>query len=149
MTIASAEPLVLCHGAGWSGTSSANTWARNLAGLGERFHVFAADKLGSGLTDNPLSSDDYSIQGQVAHMWAFMRVAGLGDQEFHMLGQSRGGYLATRIALEHADQTRSLIVVDSATLAPDDGSYAERRRRLLGNEQSDLGGETRARTREH
>src|ERR671933_1782250 len=86
-----AEPLVLCHGAGWSGTSSANTWARNLRALGQRFHVFAADKLASGMTGNPPTLEGYSIQGQVAHMWAFMRAAGLGDREFHLLGQSRGG----------------------------------------------------------
>ncbi|HYY87689.1 MAG TPA: alpha/beta hydrolase [Chloroflexota bacterium] len=145
----SAEPLVLCHGAGWSGTSSANTFARNLRGLGERFHVFAADKLGSGLTGNPPTEDGYSIQGQVAHMWAFMRAVGLGDTPFHILGQSRGGYLAARTALEHADQVSSLVVVDSATLAPEDGQGAERRRRLLGNEDSDLGPDPRTRMREH
>jgi 2-hydroxy-6-oxonona-2,4-dienedioate hydrolase len=147
----SAEPLVVCHGAGWTGTSSANTWARNLRGLGEQFHVFAADKLASGLTDNPNTEDGYSIEGQVAHWWAFMRAVGLGGSNtaFHILGQSRGGYLAARTALEHADQVKSLIVVDSATLAPDDGQGAERRRRLLGNEDTDLGPDTRTRMREH
>jgi pimeloyl-ACP methyl ester carboxylesterase len=145
-----AEPLVMCHGAGWSGTSSANTFARNVQGLGKHFHVFAADKLGSGLTGNPLSPDGYSIQGQVAHQWAFMRAVGLADRPFHLLGQSRGGYLAARLALEHPDQTMSLVVVDSATLAPDDGRGAERRRRVLGNEYDDLGGDdTRKRMREH
>jgi pimeloyl-ACP methyl ester carboxylesterase len=145
-----ADPLVLCHGAGWSGTSSANTFARNLKGLGEAFHVFAADKLGSGLTGNPLTPEGYSIQGQVAHMWAFMRAVALGEREFHILGQSRGGYLAGRTALEHADQVKSLVVVDSASLAPDDGMRDERRRRLLGDEFGDLGGEdTRQRMREH
>jgi pimeloyl-ACP methyl ester carboxylesterase len=145
----SAEPLVLCHGAGWTGTSSANTWARNLRGLGRQFHVFAADKLASGLTDNPKTEEGYSIQGQVAHWWAFMRAVGLGEREFHILGQSRGGYLAARTALEHPDQVKSLVVVDSATLAPDDGQGAERRRRLLGNEDTDLGPDTRTRMREH
>ena len=145
-----AEPLVLCHGAGWSGTSSANTFARNLKGLGERFHVFAADKLGSGLTGNPLTPEGYSIEGQVAHMWAFMRAVGLGQHDFHLLGQSRGGYLASRLALEHADQTKSLVVVDSATLAPEDGKRQERRRQVLGDEYNDLGGDdTRTRMREH
>jgi 4,5:9,10-diseco-3-hydroxy-5,9,17-trioxoandrosta-1(10),2-diene-4-oate hydrolase len=145
----SAEPLVLSHGAGWTGTSSANTWTRNLGGLARSFHVFAADKLGSGLTDNPPTEDGYSIQGQVAHWWAFMRAVGLGEREFHLVGQSRGGYLAARTALEHAEQVKTLTVVDSATLAPDDGQGAERRRRLLGNEESDLGPDTRTRMREH
>ena len=145
----SADPLVLCHGAGWSGTSSANTWARNLKGLGQQFHVFAADKLASGLTGNPPTEAGYSIEGQVAHMWAFMRAVGLADRPFHIVGQSRGGYLAARTALEHPDQTKSLVVVDSATLAPDDGQGAERRRRLLGNEDTDLGPDPRTRMREH
>ena len=36
------EPMVLVHGEGWSGHSSANTWSKNIPGLAKRFHVFAA-----------------------------------------------------------------------------------------------------------
>ena len=123
------EPMVLCHGAGWSGTSSANTWTLNLAGLSSRFDVYAADKLGSGRTDNPASDDDYTIQAQVAHMYGFIRAMGI--EQCHMVGQSRGGYLATRLTLEHPEMVKTLVVVDSATLAPEVGDIDARRGKLF------------------
>src|SRR4051812_18355294 len=61
--VGSGEPMVLVHGLGFGGTSSANTWSLNLGGLGARFHVYAPDKLASGLTDNPRSDDDLNIRG--------------------------------------------------------------------------------------
>ncbi len=57
------EPMVLVHGEGWSGHSSANTWSKNIPGLSKRFHVFAVDKLASGMTGNPL--DDISVLSHV------------------------------------------------------------------------------------
>src|SRR5262249_60591424 len=57
------EPMILVHGEGFSGHSSANVWSKNITGLGQRFHVFAADKLASGLTGNPLYDKDYNIHG--------------------------------------------------------------------------------------
>jgi pimeloyl-ACP methyl ester carboxylesterase len=127
-----AEPLLLCHGAGWSRTSSTNTWCRNPERTGELLHVFAADKLASGLTGNLATPDAYSIQH---------RSPTCGRSCAPAASRSRvppawpitGGYPAARIALGHPDQTRSLIVVDSAPVVPDDGSYAQRRRQLLGN----------------
>ena len=119
-----AEVMVLCHGGGWQGASSANTWTRNLPGLGERFHCFAADKLASGMTDNPKSDDDYTIEAQTAHMYDFIRTMGI--EKCHMVGQSRGGYQAARITLEHPELVKTLVVVDSGTLAPEIGSSDER-----------------------
>ncbi len=63
------EPMVLVHGEGWSGHSSANTWSKNIPGLSKRFHVFAVDKLAAGMTGNPLDDKDYNIQGEVEHMY--------------------------------------------------------------------------------
>lgn len=133
--VGSGHPMVLCHGAGFSGTSSANTWALNLPGLGQRFHVFAADKLASGMTDNPKSDDDFTIQAQVRHMYASIRAVGIDT--CYMVGQSRGGYLATRLTLEHPEMVKALVVVDSATLAPDVGNIEERRGRLFEGEPDD------------
>lgn len=133
--VGSGEPMVLCHGAGWAGSSSANTWAPVLAGLGQRFHVFAADKLASGMTDNPESDDDYTIEAQINHMYRFIRTVGL--DRVHLVGQSRGGYMATRLTLEHPEMARTLVVVDSATTAPDAPDFAERRRKLFANQPSD------------
>lgn len=124
----SGEHMVLCHGAGWSGSSSANVWAYNIPGLAERLHVYAADKIASGMTANPRSPDEYTIGAQVQHMYDFIRTAGI--ERCHMVGQSRGGYLATRITLEHPELVKTLVVCDSATLAPEVGDLAQRRARL-------------------
>src|SRR5579885_2929305 len=56
--------MLLCHGAGWTGSSSANTWTLCLPHLAKNFHAFAADKLASGMTDNPKSPEGYTIQEQ-------------------------------------------------------------------------------------
>jgi hypothetical protein len=40
------EPMVLVHGEGWSGHSSANFWSKNIPGLAKRFHVYALDRVG-------------------------------------------------------------------------------------------------------
>lgn len=123
-------PVVLLHGAGWRGESSGNTFVPIFPFLGEHFRIIAPDKLGSGLTGNPGAPEGYTQEAQVEHMSAFIRSLDLGD-EVLVIGQSRGGYLATRVALENQDIVKQLVVVDSATLAPEVGDFEERRRQLF------------------
>jgi len=78
------EPMILAHGEGFSGHSSANVWSKNLPALGKRFHVFAADKLASGLTGNPLDDKDYNIQGEVEHAYQFIKAQRL--DKVHLVG---------------------------------------------------------------
>src|SRR3990172_5755771 len=114
------EPMVLVHGEGWSGHSSANTWVKNIPGLGQRFHVFAVDKLAAGMTGNPLDDKDFNIQGEVEHMFQFIQAMKLG--RIHLVGQSRGGGLAFFLSVLHSDVVRTLVIVDSNTAAPDYGA---------------------------
>ncbi|MBV9119764.1 MAG: alpha/beta hydrolase [Chloroflexi bacterium] len=125
----SGEPMLLCHG-GLPGASSANVWTLNIPGLGEHFHVFAADKMGSGLTDNPDLGRAHTISEQTEHIYRFIRSRGV-DGGLHLVGQSFGGYTATRIALEHPELVKTLTIVDSATTAPEVGDYNERRRQAV------------------
>jgi pimeloyl-ACP methyl ester carboxylesterase len=126
------EPMLLVHGSGFSGTASANTWYRNLPGLGERFHVFAPDKLAAGMTDNPNSDEDFTIRGEVEHMYQFIRTMNIAP--VHLVGQSRGGGLAFLLAVNHPDVVKTLVIVDSSTAAPPAGDdRANRRRRLFAH----------------
>ena len=72
------EAMVLVHGEGWSGHSSANVWSKDIPLFAERFHVLAPDKLGSGMTENPKDDNDLNIQGEVDHIYDFIRVMKLG-----------------------------------------------------------------------
>lgn len=114
------EPVVLVHGEGFSGHSSANSWARNIPGLAKRFHVLAADKLASGLTGNPVDDKDYNLEGEVEHMYQFIRTMKLG--RVHIVGQSRGGILVLFLASLHPDVVKSLTIVNSANASPDVGT---------------------------
>jgi 2-hydroxy-6-oxonona-2,4-dienedioate hydrolase len=129
------EAMLLCHGGNPSGTSSANTWAPNLTGLGKRFRVLAADRLACGMTDNPQDKKDYTMAATVDHMGNFMTTLGL--ENVHMVGQSTGGYVAARLALEHRDKVKTLTIVDSATLGPPVGDFAQRRKILFAGRPDD------------
>lgn len=110
------EPMVLIHGEGYSGHSSANFWSKNIPGLAKHFHVFALDRLGSGLTDNPKSDKDYTIHAEMAHIVEFIHTLNLG--KVHLVGQSHGGGMSMFIAVEHPDVVRSIVIIDSITAAP-------------------------------
>ncbi|MEI6667198.1 MAG: alpha/beta hydrolase [Acidobacteriota bacterium] len=110
------EAMVLVHGEGWSGHSSANTWSKNIPGLAKRFHVFAADKMSSGMTGNPLDDKDYNIQGEVEHMYQFILAMKVG--KVHLVGQSRGGGCVFFLAIAHPEIVKTLTIVDTGTASP-------------------------------
>lgn len=110
------EPLVLVHGGGWSGQDSANIWSKNISGLAKRFHVLAPDKLGSGLTANPRSDGDYTIQAEVEHIYQFVQTKKLG--RVHLVGQGRGGACALFLTVAHPEIVRTLTIANSLTAAP-------------------------------
>jgi 2-hydroxy-6-oxonona-2,4-dienedioate hydrolase len=128
-------PLLLWHGDEFGGVGSASTWSLNLEGLSRRFRVIAADRLGQGFTDVSPEAD-YSVDAVLQHMNGFIRAMRL--QDVHVVGQSRGAYFATRLTLDNPDLVRSLVVVDTATLAPEAGSTQERLTHLLAGAPSDL-----------
>jgi len=111
------EPMVLVHGGGFAGYYSANVWSTNIKGLATKYHVFAADKLASGMTDNPKDDKDFNIQGEVEHMYRFIQAMKLG--KVHLVGQSRGAGLAWLLAIGHPEVVKTLVMVDSATASPD------------------------------
>src|SRR5690349_8511250 len=115
-------PVVLIHGGSFSHVENAEDWEHNVDGLSVAFHVVAFDKLGNGFTDNPPTPDDYLIGRTVDHAAGLIRTLGLGPA--HVVGHSRGGYTATRLALQHPDAVQTLTIVDSSTLmAPHNPQY--------------------------
>ena len=56
------------------------------------------------------------MSAAVAHVVDFLRLLGKGP--YHLVGHSRGGYVACRITLDQPDLVRSCFMIDSATSAP-------------------------------
>lgn len=113
------EPVVFIYGGNFgSDTSapSAQCWDTIFGPLSERFRVIALDKLGQGYTDNPRRDEDYTMAAVVRHATDFIRALDLPP--VHLVGHSRGGYAAARLALEAQHLVRSLTIVNSGTLTP-------------------------------
>jgi 2-hydroxy-6-oxonona-2,4-dienedioate hydrolase len=117
------DAMVLVHGEGWSGRYSANIWSKNIPLFAKRFHVLAPDKVGSGMTGNPQDDNGLNIQGEVDHLYDFIRAMKLGT--VHLVGQSRGGACVFFLALQHPEVVRDLVIVDSNTAAPEAASTNE------------------------
>ena len=78
----SGEPLVLFHGGNFGSNDAADCsldWGLNFDALSQWFHVYAVDKLGQGMTDNPRSDDDYTMAAVVRHALAFLETLKLGN----------------------------------------------------------------------
>jgi 2-hydroxy-6-oxonona-2,4-dienedioate hydrolase len=125
----SGEPLVLVHGGeiGVIGGAGALLWDRNIAGLAAHFRVIAVDRLGEGKTENPRREEDYTAEAVLRHLYEFLRALGLARA--HLVGQSRGAYWITRLALEHPEIVKTLVICNSATLAPEGTDSALEQRR--------------------
>lgn len=113
------EPLVLLHGAGFTGSAMADTWVPVIPGFAKRFRVFAPDKLGSGLTGNPLDDKDYNIQGEIEHTYQFIQTLKLGP--VHIIGNSRGAGLAFFLAVLHPEVVKTVVIQNSGTASPESG----------------------------
>ena len=105
-------PVVLFHGAA-PGASAQVNWQLNIEPLAAAgFTVYAYDQAGYGRTDNPA---DLSIEYRVTHAKAFIDALKL--DRYHVVGNSVGGYIAARLALEDS-RVGKFVTTTSGTLAP-------------------------------
>lgn len=105
-------PVVMFHGAA-PGASAQVNWQLNIEPLaGAGFTVYAYDQAGYGRSDNPA---DLSIEYRVSHAKAF--IAALKLEHYHVIGNSVGGYIAARLALEDP-RVGKFVTTTSGTLAP-------------------------------
>jgi pimeloyl-ACP methyl ester carboxylesterase len=112
------EPLVLIHGGDFGSTYSLDGWSLVLPDLARRFRVVAFDKLGQGHTADPRSEGEHTWPPLFRHAVALLDELALGPA--HLVGHSMGALLASRIAFEWPELSRTLVVVDSNTAAADD-----------------------------
>ena len=112
------EPLVLFPGGNYASLYSLDAFTLNFEGLAKHFHVFAIDKLGQGHSGNPLHDRDWTVEALVEYTHKLL--VALGISKAHLLGHSRGGLLIARLAMDYPGIAKSLVCVDTNTLAPED-----------------------------
>ncbi len=115
------EPLVLVHGGQFGPGYSLDSWSLNLPVLAQHFRVYALDRLGQGHTDNPQSDDDYTFEAVYRHFHGFLDAVGIGPA--HFVGHSRGALPISRLAMDAPERVRTLTVMSSNTLAPEDPTF--------------------------
>ena len=105
----SGDPVVFIHGSGPGVTAYAN-WRLSLPLLADRFHCYAPDMVGFGFTDRP-ADISYGLQAWVDQILAFLDALGL--QKVSLVGNSFGGAIALRFAVDHPDRVDRLVLMGS------------------------------------
>lgn len=100
------EPVVLIHGLSGSGL----WWRRNVAALAARHAVFLVDLPGFGAMRR--SPQPFALDTAMAWLRQWMRAVGL--RRANLVGHSMGGYLALRLAAEHPEMVRRLVLAAPA-----------------------------------
>ena len=126
-------PMVLIHGLG----SSAETWFALMPLLGKEYLVYAPDLPGFGRT--PLAPEGTNIQTHVLYLKRFLDE--LGYPRVCLVGNSLGGWIATRFAIENSERVESLYLLNSAGLRRESmhSPYVEDRRAAKGSLEYMLG----------
>ena len=104
------KPLLLVHGLG----ARASDWSRMIPALAHGgYHVYALDLLGYGGSPKP-TDGDYSLDNEERITTDFLRA--LKIEKADVGGWSMGGWVAMKLALDHPEMVRRLMVYDSAGL---------------------------------
>jgi len=95
-------PLLLLHGVG----GHAEAYVRNLKSHGEHFWTWAIDMIGHGWTDKPAS--DREVSQYVDHVLRVLDA--LKIDKASISGESLGGWVASRLAIDHPDRIDRLVL---------------------------------------
>ena len=113
------EPMLLVTGGNFGSPEAASTvetWDRNISALSKRCRVIVIDKLGQGMTGNPLRDEDYTMQAVCRHIADFVRQLDL--RNIHMVGQSRGAMPVAASTMLFPERVKSCTLINTSTLAP-------------------------------
>jgi 2-hydroxy-6-oxonona-2,4-dienedioate hydrolase len=96
------QALVFLHGSG----GHAEAYVRNLEAHAEHFSTWSIDMLGHGYTDKP--GHPLEVRHYVDHLIAFLYA--IGAERAHISGESLGGWVAARAAVDHPDRIDRLVL---------------------------------------
>lgn len=94
--------LVLLHGSG----GHAEAYVRNLEAHAEHFWTWSIDMLGHGYTGKP--GHPLEVRHYVEHLMAVLGV--IGAERASLSGESLGGWVAARAAVDHPDRIDRLVL---------------------------------------
>ena len=101
-------PVILIHGLG----NSAEVWAGLMPLLSKEYLVYAPDMPGFGKT--PLAPEGTNVATHVLYLERFLNA--LGYPQVTLVGNSLGGWIATRFAVKHPERVERLYLLNSAGL---------------------------------
>lgn len=101
-------PIVLIHGLG----NSAEVWSPLILQLSKEYLVYALDLPGFGKT--PAAPEGYTIATHVLYLKRFLDA--LGFPQVTLVGNSLGGWIATRFAVAYPECVHHLYLLNSAGL---------------------------------
>lgn len=117
-------PVLFVYGGSFGGPEAASgafAWAEAFAAFSATHRVIAFDKPGQGYSSPPPRPESYTMEFVVDHVIALLETLDLGEP-VHIVGHSRGGYIACRTTLLRPDLIRSVTLVNSGTLSPGIGT---------------------------
>jgi 2-hydroxy-6-oxonona-2,4-dienedioate hydrolase len=94
------EPVVFLHGT----SGHLEAFVRNLGAHAARYACHAIDMLGHGYTGKP--NQPYEIPRYRDHLLAYLDACGI--EKVHIVGESLGGWVGARTAIDHPDRVASL-----------------------------------------
>jgi pimeloyl-ACP methyl ester carboxylesterase len=104
-----AFPLLLLH----AGQASSTMWFPNIAPLSAKFHVLAVDTLGEPGKSVPVRQ--YATKHDCA-AWLENVLDVLGIPRTHVLGLSRGGWLALNLAMQAPERLARIVLLSPAAV---------------------------------
>jgi pyruvate dehydrogenase E2 component (dihydrolipoyllysine-residue acetyltransferase) len=108
---AEGPPIILVHGFG----ADLNNWMFNQPQLAESHTTYALDLPGHGESDKKVAEG--SVKELADVLAGFMDA--LGIARAHLVGQSLGGAIALKLAVDHPGKAASLTLISSAGLGED------------------------------
>ena len=107
-------PLLLVHGT----LCDYRHWAWQMAPFGEHYRTIAVSLRHCWPEQWEGEGDDFTVQQHTADVASFISALGAGP--VHLVGHSRGGHIAFRVAQNFPDSIRALVLVEpGGALAPE------------------------------
>jgi len=103
----SGEPLVLLHGM----NSSSTMWYPNIKALSKNYQVFAIDFILE--PGKSYKTKDMESTEQIS-AWYQEIISKLELKSYHLIGASRGGWMAVNLALQNQENIKSMVLLSPA-----------------------------------